>query len=75
MQQFQSLCAQFGIEKIDPGQVPARLGEADDKTKSDRVFGGENDDGNRRSCRLSHEHRGNSAHGDYAHLSANQIGS
>ena len=38
-QQFQPLCRQLGIEKIDSCQVAARPGEARDKTKPDRVFG------------------------------------
>jgi hypothetical protein len=53
MQEFQPLCAQFGIEKIDTRQIAARPGEAGDKTKPDRIFGDEEDDGNRRARRLA----------------------
>src|SRR6188474_1622693 len=36
-QQFQALCRQLGIEKIDSRQIAIRSSEARDKTKSDRV--------------------------------------
>jgi hypothetical protein len=51
-QEFQPLCHQLGIEKIDPRQVAARPGEARDKTKRDRVFGYEEDDRDRRDRRF-----------------------
>ena len=56
-QQLQPLCRQLGIEKIDPCQVAARPGEAGDKTKPDRVFADDEDDGDRRGCRLGRERR------------------
>ena len=40
MQEFQLLRRQLIIEEIDSRQVAARPGEAGDKTKPDRVFGG-----------------------------------
>jgi hypothetical protein len=46
-QQFQPLCRQLGREPIDACQVAARPSETGDKTKLDRVFGGEEDDGDR----------------------------
>ena len=62
-------------EKIDPCQVAARPGEAGDKTKPDRVFGDDEDDGDRRGCRLGRERRsGTSGRDDHGDLSANQFG-
>src|SRR6266540_3891189 len=52
MQQFQLLGHQFPIEKIDSRQVAARPGEVCDKTEPDRVFGNDEEDRNRRGCRL-----------------------
>src|SRR6476659_10030425 len=43
---FQPFCRQLGREKIDPGQVAARPGETGNETKLDRVFPGNEDDGN-----------------------------
>ena len=56
-QEFQPLCGQLATEKIDPCQVAARPGEAGDKTKPDRVFADDEDDGDRRGCRLGRERR------------------
>ena len=54
-QEFQPLCPQFGADKIDPCQVAARPGETRDKTKPDRVFADDEDDWDRRGCRLGRE--------------------
>ena len=56
-QELQPLCRQLAREKIDPCQVAARPGEAGDKTEPDRVFGDDEDDGDRRGCRLGRERR------------------
>ena len=45
------------LKKLMPVSVAARSSEAGDKTKLDRVFGGDEDDGNRRGCRLGRERR------------------
>ena len=74
-QEFQPLCRQLSIEKIDPCQVAARPGEAGDKTKPDRVFGDDEDDGDRRGCRLGRQRRSEVAgRGDHGDLPANQFG-
>ena len=74
-QQFQPLCRQLGVEKIDACQVAARPGEAGDKTEPDRVFRDDEYDGDRRGRRLDRECRQRdlrrSDHGD---PSANQFG-
>ena len=56
-QEFQPLCHQFGREKIDARQVAARPGEARDQTEPHRVFAEDEDDGDRRGCRLGRERR------------------
>ena len=71
---FQPLCGQFTCEPIDACQVTVRPGEADDKTKPDRIFGGAEDDGNLRGCRLGRERGGGDACNDHCDLSANQFG-
>src|SRR5262249_41650652 len=48
VQQCQSLRSQLIREKINPGQVSARPGEAGDKTHLDRVFADTKDDRDRR---------------------------
>ena len=74
-QEFQPLCRQLGSEKIDACQVAARPGEAGDKTKLDRVFGDDEDDGDRRGCRLGRQRRsGTSGRDDHGDLPANQFG-
>jgi hypothetical protein len=74
-QQLQPLRRQLGREKIDPRQVAARPGEARNKTKPDRVFGDDEDDGDRRGCRLGRACPGLGArHGNHVHLPADQIG-
>jgi hypothetical protein len=52
-QEFQPLCRQLTQEKIDACQVAARPGEAGDKTELHRVFGDQEDDGDRRGFRRS----------------------
>ena len=62
-------------EKIDTCQVAARSGEASNKTKPDRVFADDEDDGDRRGCRLGRQRSiGTSGRGDHGDLSANQFG-
>ena len=74
-QQFQPLCRQLAVEKIDACHVAARPGEAGDKTEPDRVFGDGEDDGDRRGCRLGRKRRqGASGRDDHGDLSANQFG-
>src|SRR6516225_45153 len=74
MQQVEPLCRQLTAEKVDPCQVATRPGEAGDKTKPDRVFGGNEGDRDGRGCRLGSGRRGGRARGDYSDLSANQFG-
>src|SRR5262245_57686568 len=59
VQQFQLLRNQCGIEKIDAGQVAARPGQTRDKTEPDRVFGNDEEDRDRRGCRLRSKDGGN----------------
>jgi hypothetical protein len=73
-QEFQPLCGQFGIEKIDARQVATRPSKAGDKTKSHRVVAHGEDGGNRRGCRLGRHHRRGISSGDHSDASANQIG-
>jgi hypothetical protein len=74
-QESQSLCGQLANEKVDACQVAARPGEAGHKTEPDRVFAYDEDDGDRRGCRLGRErHSGASVRGDHHDLPANQLG-
>src|SRR5262249_36487077 len=57
-QEFQPLRRQLTRENIDTCQVAARPSEACNKTEPDRVFGDDEDDGDRRGCGLSGERRG-----------------
>ena len=72
-QEFKPLCHQLVIENIETCQIAARPGKAGNKTKLDRVFGRDEDDGDCRRCRLSGEH-GTCERGDHGDLSANQFG-
>jgi hypothetical protein len=54
-QEFQPLRRQLTDKKIDTCHVAARPGEAGDKTKPDRVFADQEDDRDRRGCRLGRE--------------------
>jgi hypothetical protein len=55
--------------------IAARPGKAGDKTKTDRVFGNAEDDGDRRGCRLGRKRRsGASVCCDHGYPSANQFG-
>src|SRR5215467_14517685 len=74
MQQVEPLCCQLTAEKVDPCQVAAWPGEAGDKTKLYRVFGGNKGDRDRRGCCLGNGRREGRACGDYGDLSANQFG-
>ena len=73
MQQVEPLCRQLTAEKVDPCQVAIRPGEAGDKTKPDRVFGGNEGDRDGRGCRLGSGRRSGRARGDYGDLSANEL--
>jgi hypothetical protein len=73
-QEFQPLRHQLTTEKIDPCQVAARPGEAGDKTKPDRVFVDDEDDGDRRGCRLGRECGRGSYGRNHGYPPANQIG-
>ena len=65
---------QLPIEKVDPCQVAARPSEADDKTQTNRVRGGEEDDRDRRGCSLGrNRHVGTSARDDHGSWPANQF--
>src|SRR5262249_33074662 len=66
-------CHQLGTEKIDPRQVPARSSEARDETEPNRVLGGCEDDGDRRSSRLGRQRRSRAGDDDDGNLSANQF--
>src|SRR5260370_28959814 len=73
VQEFQPLCGQLIIEKVDARRVAARPSEAGNKAESDRVFGGEKDDRDRRGCRLGRQ-RTTCKCGDHRDLTANQVG-
>jgi hypothetical protein len=73
-QEFQPLSGQLGRKKIDSGCVATRSGEAGDKTEPDRVFGGEEDDGDRRGCRLGQNSYIITGRDDRRDLTADQIG-
>src|SRR5262249_9264416 len=69
------ICHHLTTQKIDACEVAARTGEAGDKTKLDRVFGGDENDGDRRGCRLGRRrHSRTSERGDHRNLPANQVG-
>ena len=72
-QDFQPLCNQLVTEKIDPCQVAARLGQAGDITKPDRVVADDKHNGNRRGRCFGYQ-RGASARNDHGDLAANKIG-
>src|SRR4029450_9750313 len=73
-QEFQPLCGQLTSENIDPRQVAFRSGKARHKTEPERVFPGEEHDGDRRGCRLGSGRRSIVGRGDYGALSADQFG-
>jgi hypothetical protein len=73
-QEFKPLCHQLKSEKIDPRQIAARPGEAGDKTERDRVFGGEEDDRDRRRCRLRRKCPKSGDRDEHGHLTTGQIG-
>jgi hypothetical protein len=52
MQEPEPFCHQFSGKKVYSCQVAARAGETRDQTNPDRIFGDEEDDRNRRGCRL-----------------------
>ena len=66
-QDFQPLRHQLTREKIDPGRIAARPGEAGDKTKPDRILAGDENNRDRRRCPLGHQSdivTGRGDHGD-----------
>jgi hypothetical protein len=69
-QEFQSLCRQLTHEKIDTCCVAGWPGQARDKTNPDWVFAGDEDDRDRRGCRLGRECRIVSGRNDHGDLSA-----
>src|SRR5262249_16363341 len=74
-QEFQPLCHQLSTEKIYSCQVAARLGEASHQTNPDWIFGDDEDDRNRRGCRLGRRRRSDTPRrGNYRDLPANQFG-
>jgi hypothetical protein len=74
-QEVQPLCPQLSTEKTDSCQVAARPAEAGDKTNPNRVVGDDEDDGDRRGCRLGRQRRrGTSGCDDHGDLSTNQFG-
>jgi hypothetical protein len=63
------------VKKIHARQVAARPGEVGDEPKPDRVYSDDEDDGDRRGCRLGRQRRsGTSGHHDHGNLPANQFG-
>ena len=75
MQQSKPLCRHLRTENLDACDVAARPVEAGDKAKPDRVFADDEDDGDRRGCRLGRERRsGASGRDDDRDLPANQFG-
>src|SRR5262249_11341942 len=74
-QEFQPLCHQLSTEKIYSCQVAARLSEASHQTNPDWIFGDDEDDRNRRGCRLGRRRRSDTPRrGNYRDLPANQFG-
>ena len=73
-QEIQPFCRQLSREHIDPCEVTAGPGEAGDKTKPDRVFADDEDDGDRRGCRLGRDRPSISRCCDHGDLAANQFG-
>ena len=70
----QSLCGQLANEKVNACQVAARPAEAGHKTEPDWVFADNEDDGDRRGCRLGRQRRsGTSVCCDHGDPSANQL--
>jgi hypothetical protein len=69
VQKFESLCRQLLIDLIDTCQIAA----ACDKTKPDRVFADDEDDGDRRGFSLGRK-CGTCDRGDHGHPTANKIG-
>src|SRR5262245_35940337 len=67
--------ANESVVRRTSGAFSASTSKAGDKTKPDRVFGGEEDDGDRRGCRLVRQcQSGTSARGDHRDLAANKFG-
>jgi len=74
MQKLQLLCRQFGIEKIDTGQVAARPGEARDETETDGIVADDEDDWDRCGRRFYIKYGGSASTRDYhSDLPTNQL--
>ena len=64
---------QLDREKICPGQIATRPGQAGDKTEPDRVVADDEDDGDRRGCRLGRRRRSNAGGSDHGNLPTHQL--
>src|SRR5262249_8877682 len=73
MQKLQPLRRQFTADKVDAGRVAARSWEAGDESKLDRVFGEDEDNGDRRGRSFGRQRRSIGARNDYRSLSTNQF--
>jgi len=74
VQQLEVLRPQRSADKGHAGQVAARLVEAGDEAGRDRVFGGREDDGDRRGRRLDRACCDTGGRDDHGHPPANQLG-
>src|SRR5262249_374307 len=64
-QELQSLRRQLTADKVDARRVATRPGETRDKTKRDRVFGEDEDNGDCRGCCSGRKHRRGGASDDH----------
>src|SRR5262245_38780394 len=73
-QEFQPLCHHLTTQKIDACEVATRTGESGNKTKLDRIFGGDENDRDRRRCRLGGPRRRHTSdRRDHRNLPADQV--
>jgi hypothetical protein len=73
-QEFQPFCHHLIHENIDAGHVAARSGETGDKSQSNRVFTGNEDDRDCRGCCLGSQSDMITGSGDHGDLAVDQIG-
>src|SRR5712691_1084188 len=73
MQKLQPLRRQFTADNVDARRAAARLGDAGDESKVDRIFGEDEHDGDRRGCRFGRERRSVAARDEDRNLSAHQF--
>src|SRR5262245_19962422 len=73
-QKFKPLCYQLGCKKVDTRHVAAGPGEADNKTKLDRILARDEYDRHRRCCRFGNDGHLFAGRCDHCDLAANQIG-